>query len=231
MISIDELMISEESELAHTIVASTPCLPVKSRIWRFHSGSLGSTTNAAPASRASSFARGFTSMPTTTQPGRERDARGELTDETEAVDGHHLTELQLGASQRLDRDSADGDERGVAEVDVVGNGNDVVDRRRGQLGVTGRGVGDGLADLEALDVVAERHHGAGSAVSDLPGVTISCQIRRADCVIPADNTVCLTTLRIQGSERVCFASSTGVFDSVLISVPELMSEYRLWTRT
>ena len=56
------------------------------------------------------------------------------------------------------------------------------------------------------------------------GVTISCQIRRADWVIPADRTVCLTTLRIQGSWSVCFASSTGVLASVLISVPELISE-------
>ena len=68
MISIDELMISEESELAQMIVASTPCLPVKSRMLRFHSGSDGLTTRVAPAAVASSFAFGLMSIPTTTQP-------------------------------------------------------------------------------------------------------------------------------------------------------------------
>ena len=99
-------------------------------------------------------------MPTTTHPAASAMRAAELADETEPVDGHDLAELQLGAPQRLDRDAADGDERRVAKVDVVGDGHDVVDRRRGELRVAGRGVRDGLADLEALDVVAERDHGA-----------------------------------------------------------------------
>ncbi len=36
--------------------------------------------------------------------------------------------------------------------------------------------------------------------------------------------VCLTTFRIQGSEMVWRTNSAGVFESVPISVPELMSE-------
>ena len=68
MISIAELMISGESDLAQMIVASTPFLPVKSRTRRFHSGSDGLTTSAAPAAVASSFAFGLMSIPTTTHP-------------------------------------------------------------------------------------------------------------------------------------------------------------------
>ena len=56
------------------------------------------------------------------------------------------------------------------------------------------------------------------------GVIISCQTRRAVWLMPVANTVCLTTLRIHGSESVCLTSSAGVFASVLDSVPELISE-------
>jgi hypothetical protein len=68
VISIAELMISGESELAQITVASTPCLPVKSLTRRFQSGSDGLTTRAAPAAAASSFAFSLMSMPITTQP-------------------------------------------------------------------------------------------------------------------------------------------------------------------
>ena len=111
-------MISDESELAQMIVASTPCLPVKSRMRRFHSGSRGSTTSDAPASRASSLALGLTSMPTTTQPAARAIRAHELADEAEPVDRDVLAELEVGAAQGLDGDAADRDERGVAQVDV-----------------------------------------------------------------------------------------------------------------
>jgi len=55
-------------------------------------------------------------------------------------------------------------------------------------------------------------------------MTISCQTRRTVCAGPVENTVCFTTLRIHGSASVCLASSTGVLDSVVVSVPELIKE-------
>ena len=62
----------------------------------------------------------------------------------------------------------------------------MVDERGGHLGMPSGRVGDRLADLEAVDVVPGRQHHAGTAVPDLAGVIISCQIRRTVWLMPLE---------------------------------------------
>ena len=139
VISIDELMISDESELAHTIVASTPCFPGEVEdLGASTPDRCGSTTKRRAGLPGQLVCSWVHVDADDDAAGGERDARAELAHEPEPVDRDDLAELQVGPAQRLDRDPADGDERGVAQVDVVGDGNDVVDRRGRDLRVAGR---------------------------------------------------------------------------------------------
>ena len=89
--------------------------------------------------------------------------------------------------------------------------------------MTDCGVSYGIADVKTFDVLSNGKHPAGSTVTDLVPHDHFLP-DPVDRLSPVAKTVCLMTCLIQGSEKVCLASSMGVFESVLSSVPELISE-------
>ena len=88
---------------------------------RFHSGSDGLTTSAAPAAERQLVGLRVDVDPDDDAPGRPGDAGAQLADQPEAVHGDRLAELQISAPQRLHGDATDRDERRVTEVDAVGD--------------------------------------------------------------------------------------------------------------